>query len=508
MDTEGNGVGKRCYYLGLDQGTTGTTALLLDESWHQVARGHVEIHQHYPKNGWVEHDPIEIYDSLLNAAVQALHSAGVNAREIRCIGLDNQGETIVVWDKRSGEPVYPAIVWQDRRTASEVERINRRYGPVFQKSTGLTLDSYFGATKIRWVLQNVPRARELLAQHRLAAGTTDSWMIWKLTNGKAFVTDCVTASRTCLMNLERREWDEQLLSILEIPREILPEIRENVCFFGKASPETFLDAEIPITASIADQQAALLGQACCTPGSVKTTYGTGCFMLMNTGSRPVPVQNGLLSTLAWVERGRADYALDGGIYIAGAAVQWLRDGLGIIQSAAQADAMALSVPDNGGVSFVPAFSGLAAPYWDSYARGTITGITAGVKAEHLARATLEAEAYQVRDILKLLEQSSGMQISSMRVDGGGTASRFLMQFQADLLGIPVEIPAIRETTALGSAYLAALGLGELSRIEDTVDLWRCQKRYEPAMSEDHRAALMDQWHRAVERSRGWIMPNA
>ena len=329
-------------------------------------------------------------------------------------------------------------------------------------------------------------------------------MIWKLTNGKEFVTDCVTASRTCLMNLERQEWDEQLLSILEIPREILPEIRENAGFFGKTSPETFLDAEIPITASIADQQAALLGQACCTPGSVKTTYGTGCFMLMNTGSRPFPVQNGLLSTLAWVEQGKANYALDGGIYIAGAAVQWLRDGLGIIQSAAQADAMALSVPDNGGISFVPAFSGLAAPYWDSYARGTITGITAGVKAEHLARATLEAEAYQVRDILKLLEQSTDMHILSMRVDGGGTASRFLMQFQADLLGIPVEIPVIQETTALGSAYMAALGLGDLSRIEDTIDLWHCHKRYEPGMSEDCRDALMDQWYRAVERSRGWI----
>ena len=403
-------MGSRYYYLGLDQGTTGTTALLLDESWNQIARGHVDIRQYYPKAGWVEHDPIEIYDSLLEAAVQALRSAGASAREVRCIGLDNQGETIVFWDKQSGDPVYPAIVWQDRRTAAEVDRLNRQYGPVFQKSTGLKLDSYFGASKIRWVLQHVPRAQELLAQHRLAAGTTDSWMIWKLTNGKEFVTDCVTASRTCLMNLERQEWDEQLLSILEIPREILPEIRENAGFFGKTSPETFLDAEIPITASIADQQAALLGQACCTPGSVKTTYGTGCFMLMNTGSRPFPVQNGLLSTLAWVEQGKANYALDGGIYIAGAAVQWLRDGLGIIQSAAQADAMALSVPDNGGISFVPAFSGLAAPYWDSYARGTITGITAGVKAEHLARATLEAEAYQVRDILKLLEQSTDMHI--------------------------------------------------------------------------------------------------
>lgn len=496
------------YYLGIDQGTTGTTALLLDEKWNQISRGHVDIRQYYPKAGWVEHDPIEMYDSILEASAQALRAAGAGARQVRCIGLDNQGETIVVWDKQTGDPVYPAIVWQDRRTATEVDLLNEKYSDVFQKSTGLKLDSYFGATKIRWILQNVPRAKELLAQHRLAAGSTDTWMIWRLTNGREFVTDCVTASRTCLMNLERREWDERLLSILEIPKEILPEIRESAGDFGKASPDTFLDEGIPITASIVDQQAALLGQACCTPGSVKTTYGTGCFMLMNTGSRPVSTDNGLLSTLAWVEHGKATYALDGGIYIAGAAVQWLRDGLGIIHSAAQADAMAMAVPDSGGVSFVPAFSGLAAPYWDSYARGAIVGITAGVKAEHLARATLEAEAYQVRDILKLQEQSAGMQISSMRVDGGGTNSIFMMQFQADLLGIPVEIPVIQETTALGSAYMAALGVGDLSRIEDTADLWQCHKIYEPTMSEDEAQSLMDQWHRAVERSRGWIIPDA
>ena len=501
-------MGNRYYYLGLDQGTTGTTALLLDESWNQIARGHVDIHQYYPKAGWVEHDPIELYNSLLESTAQALRSAGASAREIRCIGLDNQGETIVVWDKQSGEPVYPAIVWQDRRTAEEVDLLNERYGPIFQQSTGLKLDAYFGATKIRWVLQHVPRAQELLSQHRLAAGTTDAWMLWNLTNGKEFVTDCVTASRTCLMNLERREWDPQLLSILEIPREILPEIRENACFFGNASPATFLDVEIPITASIVDQQAALLGQACYTPGSVKTTYGTGCFMLMNTGSRPLSAQSSLISTLAWVKDGQASYALDGGVYIAGAAVQWLRDGLGVIQSAPQADAMALSVPDNGGVYFVPAFTGLAAPYWDSYARGTITGITAGVTAEHLARATLEAQAYQVRDILDLLEQSSGIKISSMRVDGGGTASHFMMQFQADLLNIPVEIPVIQETTALGSAYMAAIGLGDLASVEDTATLWRCHKRYEPDMAADLRDSLMAQWHRAVERSRGWAVSNA
>nr|WP_298631167.1 glycerol kinase GlpK [uncultured Porphyromonas sp.] len=496
------------YYLGLDQGTTGTTALIFDSQWNQVARGYKEHTQYYPQPGWVEHDPMEIWGSILETIDSAAKEAGIQVADLTCMGLDNQGETVMLWDRFTGVPVYNAIVWQDRRTAKMADEIAEQYGDMIREKTGLVVDAYFSAPKIRWIMDHVDGVREKIENGHVIAGTLDTWMIWKLTNGKEFVTDCVTASRTCLMNLERQEWDEQLLSILEIPREILPEIRENAGFFGKTSPETFLDAEIPITASIADQQAALLGQACCTPGSVKTTYGTGCFMLMNTGSRPFPVQNGLLSTLAWVEQGKANYALDGGIYIAGAAVQWLRDGLGIIQSAAQADAMALSVPDNGGISFVPAFSGLAAPYWDSYARGTITGITAGVKAEHLARATLEAEAYQVRDILKLLEQSTDMHILSMRVDGGGTASRFLMQFQADLLGIPVEIPVIQETTALGSAYMAALGLGDLSRIEDTIDLWHCHKRYEPGMSEDCRDALMDQWYRAVERSRGWITPNS
>lgn len=489
------------YYLGLDQGTTGTTALLLDDAWRQAARGHVELRQFYPRPGWVEHDPQELYESLLEATAQALRAAGASAGDIRCIGLDNQGETIVLWDRQSGEPVYPAIVWQDRRTAEEVERLNERCGTLFQRSTGLRLDSYFGATKIRWVLQNVPRAKELLAQHRLAAGSTDTWMLWKLTGGKEFSTDCVTASRTCLMNLQRREWDEELLRVLDIPGEILPEIRENAAPFGVTAPEAFLGARIPIAASIADQQAALLGQACCAPGCVKTTYGTGCFMLMNTGERPFQTDSGLLSTLAWVRSGKAAYALDGGVYIAGAAVQWLRDGLGIVRSAAQADDMALSVADNGGIFFVPAFTGLAAPHWDPYARGTISGITAGATAAHFARAALEAQAYQVRELMTLLEAATGLHIASMRVDGGGTASRFLMQFQADLLGIPVELSEIRETTALGSAYLAAIGMGDLGGVEDTAALWRGSLRYEPAMSSDRREALMEQWRHAVERAR-------
>jgi len=496
------------YYLGLDQGTTGTTALLLDDRWKQVAKGHVDLTQHYPKAGWVEHDPVEVYQSLLKATAQALSSVNASASDIRCIGLDNQGETIVVWDKQTGEPVYPAVVWQDRRTAEEVDRLNANYREVFLQSTGLTLDAYFGATKIRWVLQNVPLARELMAQRRLAVGTMDTWMIWKLTNGRQYVTDCVTAGRTCLMDLKRREWDERLLSILEIPRDILPEIRENTGEFGVTDPDAFLGTSVPIMASIVDQQAALLGQGCCAPGSVKTTYGTGCFMLMNTGSDPCSDCGGLLTTLAWVRNGKASFALDGGIYIAGAAVQWLQNGLGLIQSPGQADEMALSVPDNGGLYFVPAFTGLAAPHWDSYARGTMSGITAGITAKHLARATLEAEAYQVKDVLDALVRASGITVASMRADGGGTASRFLMQFQADMLGIPVEVPVIQETTALGSAYLAAVGMEDLSGIEETAGLWRCQTRYEPSLSVERREEVMAQWHRAVERARGWVQPHS
>lgn len=493
-----------CYYLGLDQGTTGTTALLLDENWNQIARGHKDITQHYPHSGWVEHDPEELYASLLEATAEALRKADASAAEIRCMGLDNQGETVVVWDKQTGKPVYPAIVWQDRRTSPDSDALNALYEDEIKSRSGLKLDAYFGATKIRWILQNVPEAKELLAQGRLLAGPTDAWMIWKLTGGKVFASDVVTASRTCLMNLQTRQWDDRLLEIFGIPKDILPEIRENACDFGVTLPDAFLNAAIPITGSIVDQQAALLGQGCSTPGSVKTTYGTGCFMLMNTGSKPYPNQDGLLVTPAWVRGGQTSYALDGGVYIAGAAVQWLRDGLHIISSPAESDTLALSVPDNGGVYFVPAFSGLAAPYWDSYARGTIVGITGGVTSAHIARATLEATAYQVRDIFDILQRLVDLPIRSMRVDGGSTASRFLMQFQSDLLGIPVEIPVITETTALGAAYLAAVGHGDLRDLEEPSHLWRCAKIYEPKMGADRREQAMYEWHRAVERSRGWI----
>ncbi|MBR2847647.1 MAG: glycerol kinase GlpK [Clostridia bacterium] len=493
------------YFLGLDQGTTGTTALLFDEKWNQVSVGYQEITQFYPNPGLVEHNGEELVESLLKATEQALKNINANANEIKCIGLDNQGETIILWDKKTGKPVYPAIVWQDRRTAAEVDELNKTHAELFYSRTGLKLDSFFGATKIRWVLKNIPETKELLKQHRLAAGTLDTWFIWKLTGGKEFVTDCVTAGRTCLMNVDKLCWDKEILDLLEIPIEILPEIRENATLFGTTEPDDFLGAAIPITGSIVDQQAALLGQGCNKYGDIKTTYGTGSFMLMNTGETRQKSDAGLLSTLALVHNGKPSYALDGGIYIAGAAVNWLKNGLKIIETAQQADELARSVKDNGGVYFVTAFSGLAAPYWDSYARGTMVGITGGCTKAHIARATLEATAYQVKDIFDIISSDSKTSIQSMRADGGSTASKFLMQFQADLLGIPVEIPVISETTGLGAAFLAALGIGEISSLEEMSKLWKRKAVYEPRMSEDERMFLIDRWHRAVERAKRWAI---
>lgn len=496
---------RKKYFLGLDQGTTGTTALLFDEKWNQVSMGYKEITQFYPKTGWVEQDGQELYESLLKATYQALDDIEASAGEIKCIGLANQGETIILWDKQTGEPVYRAIVWQDRRTAAEVDGLNEKYNDLFYSRTGLKLDSYFGATKIRWVLKNIPEAAELLNKHRLAAGTLDTWFIWKLTGGKSFVTDAVTASRTCLMNIETLCWDKEILDLLEIPVEILPEICENAEQFGDTDANEFFGESIPITGSIVDQQAALLGQGCNRDGQIKTTYGTGCFMLMNTGETRKESNKGLLSTLALLYKGKRAYALDGGVYIAGAAVNWLKNGLKIIDSAKQSDELARSVSDNGGVYFVPAFSGLAAPYWDSYARGTIVGITGGCTNAHIARATLEATAYQVKDIFDIVKESARTEIKSMRADGGSTASKFLMQFQADLLGIPVEVPEISETTGLGAAFLAALGMGEISSLDEMSGLWRCKTVYEPNMSEDQVMSLLKEWHRAVERSRNWAI---
>jgi glycerol kinase len=493
----------RKFYLGLDQGTTGTTALLLDENWSVVAHGYKEHTQIYPESGWVEHDPMEIWNAILYAIDQALKEAGASASEIACIGLDNQGETCMVWDPKTGNPVYNAIVWQDRRTSRYVDQLKEKHGSIIREKTGLVLDSYFSGTKIKWILDHVDNGIERAKAGDIIAGTLDTWMIWKLTHGKAHVTDYSTASRTMLLNIHTGEWDQEILDAIGIPRKVLPEICDSVQVYGYTDPLDFFGARIPISGSVVDQQAALFGQACYAPGNIKNTYGTGCFMLMNTGDKPVYSENGLLTTVAWGLNKKMTFALDGGVYITGAAVQWLRDKMRIIATAAETEEMAKSVEHTGGVYFVPAFVGLAAPHWDQYARGTIVGITGGTTREQLVRATLESVAYQVKDNLTVMNKDAGIPVEIMRVDGGMVANKFLMQFQADILGIPVDVPVITETTALGAAYLAAFGVGEFSSLDDLTSHWKLGQHFEPHMSSDERESRMHNWHRAVERSKAW-----
>ncbi len=491
------------YYLGLDQGTTGTTALLLDESWNVAARGYKEHTQIYPESGWVEHDPMEIWDAILESINMAIKEAGIESNQIACIGLDNQGETCMVWDKNTGKPVYNAIVWQDRRTARYADQLAEQYGERIRQKTGLVIDSYFSATKIKWILENVDGAMAKAKAGDLIAGTLDSWMIWKLTHGNVHITDQSTASRTMLLNIHTGVWDDEILEMVGIPKSVLPEIRDSAEIYGYTDPLDFFGVKIPISGSVVDQQAALFGQACYTPGTVKTTYGTGCFMLMNTGDKPVYSENGLLTTVAWGLDKKMTFALDGGVYIAGAAVQWLRDKLQIITNSAQTEEMAASVANTGGVFFVPAFAGLAAPHWDQYARGTIVGLTGGTTKEQIVRATLESVAYQVKDNLDVMNTDAGIPIQVMRVDGGMVANNLLMQFQADILGIPVDVPVITETTALGAAYLAAFGTGEFKSLDELTSKWKLGRRFEPTMSADQRESLLYNWHRAVERAKAW-----
>lgn len=492
------------FYMGIDQGTTGTTVLILDEDWNCLSRGYKEHTQLFPKPGWVEHDPMEIWEKILESVDMASKQAGVNMEDIVCIGLDNQGETVMLWDNVTGVPVYNAIVWQDKRTAKEADALAEKYKAMIREKTGLVVDAYFSATKIKWIIDHVPGVKEKIAKHRINAGTLDSWMIWKMTHGKVFVTDQSTASRTMLFNVHTGQWDDEILDILDIPKSILPEIKDSAEVYGYTDPLDFFGAGIPISGSVVDQQASLFGQTCFEPGTVKTTYGTGCFMLMNTGDKPVYSENGLLTTVAWgIEKGAMTFALDGGIYIAGAAIQWLRDKLQIIECASETEKLAENVEDTGGVFFVPAFSGLAAPHWDQYARGTIVGITGGTTREHIVRATLESMAYQVKDNLDVMVGDSGIKISAMRVDGGASVNEFLMQFQADILGIPVDVPQITETTALGAAYLAAYGIGEFKSLNEIKGKWKLKRRYEPSMDQVTRERLLSKWHRAVERARNW-----
>lgn len=491
------------YYLGIDQGTTGTTAIIFNEEWNICGKGYSEHKQYYPKPGWVEHDPVEIWNKTKESVAVALDQAKIKGKDLRAIGLDNQGETCMVWDKNTGKPIYNAIVWQDRRTAKVADELKDKCGNLITKKTGLTVDAYFSALKIKWILDNVKDAWSKVDKGELLVGTLDTWLLWKMTEAQIYITDSSTASRTMLFNLQTNQWDDEILDIIGIPKSILPEIKDSAEIYGYTSTD-FIGAKIPIAGSVVDQAAALFGQACFDKGSVKTTYGTGCFMLMNTGDKPIVSKNGLITTAVWSINKNVTFALDGGVYIAGAAIQWLRDGLKIINSADETEALAKSVSDTGGVNFVPAFTGLAAPYWDQYARGMMIGITGGTTRAHIVRATLEAIAFQVAENLEVMRKDSGISINTMRADGGAVVNEFLMQFQADILGIPIDVPVINETTALGAAFLSALGIGDFNSVEDINSIWKLNRRYIPSICDDERRTLIEQWKKAVRRSMKWI----
>ncbi len=494
------------YVLALDQGTTSSRAILFDVAGNAVASQAHEFKQHYPQPGWVEHDPIEIWDSQLRAARGALARAQVRADEVVALGITNQRETTVVWERATGRPIYPAIVWQSRQTLELCDDLKRRgLEPVVRERTGLVVDAYFSATKLAWILSRVDGAREAARRGELAFGTIDTWLIHKLTGGKVHATDYSNASRTMLYDIGRLRWDAELCEALDIPMQVLPEVRDSSGAFGTTEPE-LLGAALPIGGVAGDQQAALFGQTCFEEGSTKNTYGTGCFMLMNTGANLRRSASGLISTIAWGIGGKVEYALEGAVFVAGAAVQWLRDELGILHSAAESEALARSVPDTGGVYVVPAFTGLGAPYWDPLARGTIVGLTRGTNRAHLVRATLEAIAFESTDLLRCFERDTGVRTHQLQVDGGATANDFLMQFQADVMGAPVRRPKVLETTALGAAYLAGLSSGFWKDRRQIAKNWQEDRTFEPAISEAKREELYSGWLRAVERSRDWARP--
>ena len=490
------------YLLALDQGTTSSRALLIDHSGKVVAVSRKEFTQIFPQPGWVEHDPTEIWSSQIAVAAEAISRSGVHLKEIAAIGITNQRETTVIWDRKTGEPVHNAIVWQDRRTAGICDKMKADgLEEAVQQKTGLVIDAYFSGTKAAWMLQNVPGVRERAERGELAFGTVDSWLIWKLTDGKVHVSDETNASRTMLFNIHTREWDEELLKYLDVPRSMLPSVKSSSEVYGESEGAV---AGVLIAGIAGDQQSALFGQMCSQPGMVKNTYGTGCFMLMNTGTEPVPSKNKLLTTIAWRANGPTQYALEGSVFVAGAVVQWLRDGLKIIQSSSEVEALAGSVPDSGDVFLVPAFAGLGAPHWDSYARGAIIGITRGTTAAHLARAALDGIAFQVADILLAMEADAGIKLQQLRVDGGASANNLLLQFQSDLLGIPVLRAKNTETTAMGSAYLAGLAVGFYKSVDEIASQWALDRTFEPGMDASRRDELRSRWKKALERSKQWI----
>ena len=491
------------YVLALDQGTTGTTAMLIDAAGAPVRAVNREIRQIYPRPGWVEHDPVELFQSCMAAAREAMDAAAVHPRSIVALGITNQRETAVVWERASGAPVANAVVWQCRRTADICDSLKARgLEDAVRRKTGLPIDAYFTGPKIRWLLDNIPDGQRRAERGELACGTVDSWLIWNFTGKRVHATDTTNASRTMLFDIERLDWDDELLAALDIPRAILPEVRSSSEALGYAAGGVFADNPIPISGVAGDQHASLFGHARFARGDAKNTYGTGCFALANTGGERVESQSGLVSTVAWTVGGETLYALEGSVFSAGAAVQWLRDGLGIIRSAAESEALAESVADNGGVYLVPAFSGLGAPRWDMRARGAIVGLTRGTTRAHLARAALESIAYQTRDVLDAMRQDTGTRPPSLRADGGAAGNGFLMQFQADAAGVPIERSAVRETTALGAGYLAGLGAGFWRDQSELAALWRADAVFEPRMSADERESLYAGWLKAVGRVAG------
>ena len=495
------------YVMALDAGTTSNRCILFNEKGEMCSVAQKEFTQYFPHPGWVEHDANEIWSTQLGVAVEAMSKIGATAEDIAAIGITNQRETTIVWDKNTGEPVYHAIVWQCRRTSEYCDTLKEKgLTETFRQKTGLVIDAYLSGTKLKWILDNVEGVRERAENGELLFGTVETWLIWRLTKGKVHVTDYSNASRTLMFNINTLEWDDEILAELNIPKCMLPEAKPSSCVYGEADP-SFLGGPIPIGGAAGDQQAALFGQTCFRPGEAKNTYGTGCFMLMNTGDKPVFSKNGLVTTIAWGLDGKVKYALEGSIFVAGAAVQWLRDEMRLIDSSPDSEYMASKVKDTNGCYVVPAFTGLGAPHWDQYARGTIVGITRGVNKYHIIRATLESLAYQTNDVLQAMKADSGIELAALKVDGGASANNFLMQTQADIINAPVERPRCVETTAMGAAYLAGLAVGYWSSKEDVINNWAIDKVFMPEISEEDRAKKVAGWNKAVKYSYGWAKEN-
>ena len=491
------------YIMALDAGTTSNRCILFNEKGEMCSVAQKEFTQYFPKAGWVEHDPLEIWSTQLEVAQNAMVNLGITAADIAAIGISNQRETTIVWDKKTGEPVYNAIVWQCRRSSEYCDSLKAKgLTEIFRQKTGLVIDAYFSATKLRWILENVPNARRRAEKGELLFGTVDSWLIWKLTGGKVHVSDYSNASRTMLFNINTLSWDEDILQELNIPKSMLPEVKDSSCIYGETLAQ-FFGTPIPIAAAAGDQQAALFGQTCFNAGEAKNTYGTGCFMLMNTGKTPIFSENGLVTTIAWGLNGEVTYALEGSIFVAGAAIQWLRDELKLIDSAVDSEYMAKKVADTNGCYVVPAFTGLGAPHWDQYARGVIVGLTRGVNKYHLIRATLDSLCYQVNDVLQLMKRESNIEQTSLKVDGGACANNYLMQTQADLIDAPVLRPKCVETTAMGAAYLAGLAVGYWQNKEEVVKNWAIDRVFEANIAKEERAKRIKNWNKAVRCAYGW-----